>query len=239
MSEAVTRAIENKRIGVEKEIQIQRSSQKSFEQWATTCGLVNPIADFCKKELHIMFTRYSGDYGTGFIDHILHFPLNLSCTSFYTSNFSQWRLTSDHRPLIADFNIIGGRRDQHERKIKQREYLPPIFDKNDAKLCKELSETLDKFLDKNKHPSEMSTKEMDVLLEEISTLSANTVRKYNMRRNSTYNSRKKAMKGGWSPQMRALTAQLTALIEIRRHMSGFARRRRWRGAEERKQGVKN
>ena len=49
MSEAVTRAIENKRIGVEKEIQIQRSSQKSFEPWATTCGLVNPIADFCKK----------------------------------------------------------------------------------------------------------------------------------------------------------------------------------------------
>ena len=37
----------------------------------------------------------------------------------------------------------------------------------------------------------MNIKEMDVLLEEISTLSANTVRKYNMRSKSTYNSRKK------------------------------------------------
>ena len=36
----------------------------------------------------------------------------------------------------------------------------------------------------------MSIQEIDILLEEISTLSANTVRKYNMRRNSTYNSRK-------------------------------------------------
>ncbi len=40
---------------------------------------------------------------------------------------------------------------------------------------------------KNKHSTEMSTKDMDVLLEKISTLSANTPRKYNMRRNSTYN----------------------------------------------------
>ena len=144
---------------------------------------------------------------------------------------------SDHRPLIAEFQVFGGRRDQHERKIKQREYLPPIFDKNDGKMCHELDNTLAKFLNVSKHPIEMTTKEMDVMLEEISTLSANTVRKYNMRRNSSYNSKKKAMKGGWSPQMRVLTAQLTALIEIRRHLSGFARRERWRGAEQRKRGV--
>ena len=112
------------------------------------------------------------------------------------------------------------------------------MDKNDGKLCKELQETLNKFINENKHPTEMTTKEMDVMLEEISTLSANTVRKYNMRRSSSYNSKKKAMKGGWSPQMRVLTAQLTSLIEIRRHLSGFARRKRWIGTEQRKCGVK-
>ena len=56
------------------------------------------------------------------------------------------------------------------------------MDKNDGKLCKELQETLNKFINENKHPTEMTTKEMDVMLEEISTLSANSVRKYNMRR---------------------------------------------------------
>jgi hypothetical protein len=78
---------------------------------------------------------------------------------------------------------------------------------------------------------------MDTLLEEISTLSANTIRKCNMRRNSSFNSAKRAMKGGWSPHMRALTAQLTMMIEMRRHLSGFAKRRRWANAAETRSGI--
>ena len=37
--------------------------------------------------------------------------------------------------------------------------------------------------------------------------------------------------------MRALTAQLTMMIEIRRHLSGFAKRRRWADAAETRSGI--
>ena len=37
--------------------------------------------------------------------------------------------------------------------------------------------------------------------------------------------------------MRALTAQLTMMIEMLRHLSGFAKRRRWANAAETRSGI--
>ena len=104
-------------------------------------------------------------------------------------------------------------------------------------MRRELESALAALLERQPPTSEMSVRSMDVLLEEISTLSANTIRKCNMRRNSSFNTTKRAMRGGWSPHMRALTAQLTAMIEMRRHMSGYAKRRRWANADETRSGV--
>ena len=123
------------------------------------------------------------------------------------------------------------------RTVTSIEYKTPVFDKNDEEMCRELEEALAALLEHQPPTSEMSVRSMDVLLEEISTLSANTVRKCNMRRNSSFNTTKRAMKGGWSPHMRALTAQLTAMIEMRRHMSGYAKRRRWANVDETRSGV--
>ena len=215
------------------------SSQKSFEPWATHCCLINPIADYCQSNNRIMFTRYCGDVGTGFIDHHLHFPMNLTCTDFHTTTSAQWTALgiSDHRPLAATYNISGGRRTELSRKITSREYQTPVFDNKDEDMCRELEGVLTELLAGKPPTAEISVKAMDTLLEEISTLSANTIRKCNMRRNSSFNSAKRAMKGGWSPHMRALTAQLTMMIEMRRHLSGFAKRRRRVKAAEIRSGV--
>ena len=111
------------------------------------------------------------------------------------------------------------------RTVTSIEYKTPVFDKNDKDMCRKLEKALAALLERQPPTNEMSVRDMDVLLEEISTLSANTIRKCNMRRNSSFNTTKRAMKGGWSPHMRALTAQLSAMIEMRRHMSGYAKRR--------------
>ena len=107
------------------------SSQKSFEPWATHCCLINPIADYCLGNNRIMYTRYCGDIGTGFIDHQLHFPMNVTCTGFQTTTSAQWTALgiSDHRPLAATYNVSGGRRTELSRKITSKEYKSPVFDK--------------------------------------------------------------------------------------------------------------
>ena len=68
------------------------------------------------------------------------------------------------------------------RKVTSIEYKTPVFDKNDDEMCRELEEALAALLERQPPTSEMSVRSMDVLLEEISTLSANTIRKCNMRR---------------------------------------------------------
>jgi endonuclease/exonuclease/phosphatase family metal-dependent hydrolase len=86
------------------------SSQRSFEPWATHCCLVNPVADYCHSNNRIMYTRYCGEVGTGHIDHQLHFPMNLTCTSFHTTVSAQWTALgiTDHRPISAGYNVVGG-----------------------------------------------------------------------------------------------------------------------------------
>ena len=186
-----------------------------------------------------MYTRYCGEVGTGFIDHQLHFPMNLRCTGFQTTVSAQWTALgiSDHRPLSATYNVSGGRRTELSKKITNKEYQTPVFDSKDEDMCRELEGALAELLARQPPTIEMSVKSMDILLEEISTLSANTIRKCNMRRNASYNTSTRSMKGGWSPHMRALTAQLTMMIEIRRHLSGFAKRKRWANAAETRSGI--
>ena len=133
--------------------------------------------------------------------------------------------------------MSGGRRTELSRKITSREYQTPVFDSKDEDMRRELEGALAELLERQPPTTEMSVKGMDILLEEISTLSANTIRKCNMRRNASFNTSKRSMKGGWSPHMRALTAQLTMMIEIRRHLSGFAKRKRWADAAETRSGI--
>ena len=77
------------------------------------------------------------------------------------------------------------------RKVTSIEYKTPVFDKNDEEMCRELEEAVAALLQRQPPTSKMSVRSMDVLLGEISTLSANTIRKCNMRRNSSFNTTKK------------------------------------------------
>ena len=65
----------------------------------------------------------------------------------------------------------------------------------------------------------------------IDTCGPNIIRKTNIRHSKKY------AKNGWSPEVRALCAQLQCMIEIRRQMCGFHGRKKWTGEEAVRDGV--
>ena len=78
----------------------------------------------------------------------------------------------------------------------------------------------------HKSVDDMSLDEIDLLLEEITTIGPSITRSFNGRRSVTCR-----MKCGWSPTVRALNAQLTCFIEARRRFWGFRGRRRWSSSQ--------
>ena len=199
-------------------------SQVSCKLWANECGLVNGVADKILHDNLIFFTRFMGDHGTGFIDHILHNPRLLTLESFGSASHAGWsNCKIDHRPLYACFTIKGGRREPGavSRRRLGRSLPSTKIDKNNCEQVSFLKERMSEFC-ATKAVDDISIDELDLLLEEITTIGPSIARSFNGRRSITCR-----MKCGWSPTVRALSAQLTCFIEARRRYWGYKGRKRW------------
>ena len=78
---------------------------------------------------------------------------------------------------------------------------------------------------------DLSHDQSNALLQAIDTCGPNIIRKTNIRHSKKY------AKNGWSPEVRALCAQLQCMIEIRRQMCGFHGRKKWTTDKAVEEGV--
>ena len=129
-------------------------SQHSCKAWADDCGLVNTIADRALVDNLIFRTRYMGELGTGFIDHVMHNPRLLTMCAFGSSAHAGWsNCRIDHRPVYACYTILGGTRDLDNRPSKFRRSLTSTkINKDSAEQTADLQSGMTTFCEGKAEP---------------------------------------------------------------------------------------
>ena len=157
-------------------------------------------------------------------------------TAIAASEGSFWATVSDHRPLIADFKIVGGLR-------KGPKPLPP---KPKHKLLQpELSNSIqmeklhavqNQWLNSNPIKLNPSDEEISQYLYEMTIIGNEAVQRlkkpgwHRNLRNNTY-------KGSWSPTMMITKKQIEIIWEIHYHVVGRRGRAKWTDVGEQSRGL--
>ena len=171
-------------------------------------------------------TRWSGQSNpTGHIDHILFTPGH-GVTHRFTQihEDSLWFGTTDHRPVIAAFQLPHGRPEGHPT-------LPMIYPKDlnlgdDDEIERYVVELRSRWVALELPTADATPDEVSAILLNMSHIlysSTEAVVGKARPQTATY-------KDGWSPQLLAYKAHLTALTEIRRHLLGEKHRHKWEAA---------
>eukprot|EP01034_Spumella_vulgaris_P036599 gene36599-45138_t len=208
--------------------------------WATLNDWHNGPAALSKHHNIDIPTHYRQDQPTSTIDHILTSgdPSGLTVTGHLSTYQTAISQLSDHRLIWATFTTPGGRGNfgtlqPHHPKPQHKTPNPnPILDlSHKEKITNYQTELLNL-----SEQVDFTTLDPEQTLRKLSSLSQTALqltqdpRKRKVGYRSPY-------KDGYSPTLIAHKHHLLALIEIRRHLTGQAKRAKWRTHHNFHQGI--
>ena len=201
---------------------------RGLESWAGSISMTNPLHSLSLLHSNQLHTHWIGRHvgegvehlGCSWIDHILpHGNGNPTITRGGTEGSNEWIMISDHRPLWADVVLpLGG--------ISPNLFLPrnlaPLrtLDREKVKMVESYRKNLSQKM--SRLPKGLTPEE---LIGRIATLSVQSTPRPSKSNASFYNSSR--FKDGWSPMLVAKLAALTAITEMRQHITGESKRHRW------------
>ena len=211
---------------------------KGTVKWAEETGWVNQSHNIASQMTTPLATHCSKNVPDSWIDHILIHETSHRCEQMgvATSEGAFWSTVSDHRPLIADFKIVGGLRGGATplpSKPKPKMVQPELM--NSVQI-EALHEAQDQWLVSNPLNPNASDEEIGEHLRAMSDFASVAVQQlkstawHRNRRNNTY-------VGGWSPTMMLVKKQLETLTEILCHVKGLRGRRKWENLEQQGRGL--
>ena len=157
-------------------------------------------------------------------------------TAITASEGAFWATVSDHRPLIADFKILGGQRTGPKPlppKPKQKLLQPELG--NEIQL-ESLHNSQNSWLNSNPLKPNPTEEEISQYLYEMSIVGNDLVRKlekpgwHKTQRNNTY-------VGSWSPTMIIVKKQIEIIWEIHYHVIGSRGRAKWTDIGQQSRGL--
>ena len=199
-----------------------------FQSWADSTGWSNPLHSLSLHHSNPIYTHWIGHHildgvshtGYSWIDHLLlHRHGGLKLAEGGTDSGEAWIFISDHRPIWAEIIVPGVHFDTGpvadpfqapplRRPPSQNKTMLANYQAKVERKVLQLSSALD--------PCEK--------LEAIAEISVGCCPKTKTK-TSFYNSTR--YRGGWSPQLLAGLAALTAVARMRQHSTGENKRRRW------------
>ena len=213
---------------------------RGLESWAGSIAMSNPLHSLSLLQSNQLHTHWVGKHvgegmehlGRSWIDHILtHRNGKPVITRGGTEGGNEWIMISDHRPLWADIILpLGG--------VSPNLFLPQrldplrILDRTKTKSVEIFKEKIIKKI--NKLPTGLTPED---IMGKIATISVQSTPKPGKPNTSFYNSTR--FKDGWSPMLVAKLAALTAITEMRQHITGEGKRHRWSHPDIIEKGIEN
>ena len=212
-----------------------RRSHTGISQWAQELGLVNALAEVMPV---VPTSRYAGAKETPglgtCIDHIITTQTTANVISAGTDHSPLWQTVSDHRPIWCAIHLDTPlKTPAHHPSTPVRPIRRVELDRKDQAACEEMRTKLRAFHELH-YDASLGIEDLSDWMELMCLSTVNIVRSH-MRPPPKVNRR---FSDGWSPTYRTMAAQLSSLVEIRRHLTGQGRRRRWFGVAEEDAGVR-
>ena len=211
---------------------------KGTVTWAEENGWLNRSHELANLLSPPLATHCTPKGFDTWIDHILvHETSNRSeQTAIAATEGAFWATVSDHRPLIADFKIVGGLRGGPKPlppKPKQKLLQPELG--NSVQL-ETLHEVQNQWLNSNPIKLNPTDEEISEYLHEMTLIGNEAVQRlkkpgwHKNLRNNTY-------KGSWSPTMMITKKQIEIIWEIHYHVVGRRGRAKWTDIGEQSRGL--
>ena len=209
----------------------ESGGQLSLRDWAEGLQIENGPGQIADRRHLDMYTRGGDGERRSWIDHILHKGCRkfISIEDAYVGIGTEWVGTSDHRPMWATYAVPASL--QRAPKRQKREKIRWELDMTDRRMKGLFEEAMLKFLGKHKAPGEgASSEECAQFMFKIEKESARVTRALQVRHGIGED--RGSHKDGWSPKYDSLKAQLVAVLQIRRHVTGEHRQYKWKDADE-------
>ena len=205
--------------------------QSILNHWADGLSFSNGIRTIAQQRNEHMYTRGEEGQPTTWIDHVLHKgnAENINIVEGFTSQAAVWEGITDHRPIWGGY-IVNSPAQPTPRKTEMTKVRWELR-LTDRTKCDEYTEAMEKFEKETDPPCEESSiDEIFLYMEKLHSHMSTTVKR--LYHNAGQDKRFSSHKDGWSPTYIAYKAHLTALVMIRRHVTGQKKQRKWKDQHE-------
>ena len=210
--------------------------QAILTHWADGMSFSNGIRTIAQQRNEYMYTRGEEGQPTTWIDHVLHKGNadNIQIVDGYTSQAAIWEGITDHRPIWGGY-VVNMPAQPTPRKPEMTKVRWELRLTDRAK-CDEYTEAMEDFENEIEPPqADTSIDDIFKYMEKLHSHMFSTVKK--LYHKAGQDKRFSSHKDGWSPTFIAYKAHLTALVMIRRHVTGQKRQRKWKDLNEMKEDL--
>ena len=204
---------------------VEPGGQTILQHWADSFSLNSGVRQVARRLNCDMYTRGGDGQPQTWIDHMLHKGSsdNIAVLAGYTSQAPEWVGFSDHKPIWGVYKVHPPL--QKCPKARPAQKVRYELHLTDKQKCDEFVESMETLLDLTAPTDDMTDEDVMEYMRRIEQHSAHTVKRlYQAHGQCRHRS---SRKNGWSPMYIAFKAQLTSLVEIRRHVMGHAHRSKW------------
>ena len=209
----------------------KQGTNDSIQEWASPLSLKSPYSTL---NITREPTHYVNDTPGTCIDHIIYRGYDIEPTGIRILHSQGWG-PSDHRPLYATFRLANAQGNYIPRQHRILKATSPPIDiprisKTNTPAQLKVIQDYQEYITERFQAKSITHKarQSQQVIRDITSLSVRAARKQQ---------RKPKRKDGWSPEATALSIALSTLIELRRFIHGYARRRKWTTHADYKQGM--